>query len=42
VRGDKVMSFSGSTIIKIKIYTINGVFGDEFEVEGTVRDAVVI
>ncbi len=36
------MSFSGSTIIKIKIYTINGTFESEFEVEGTAEDAIVI
>jgi hypothetical protein len=33
---------SESTIIKVKIYTVNGAFQSEFEVEGTVEDCVVI
>jgi len=35
------MEGSGSTI-KIKIYTVDGVFESEFEIEGTVEDCVVI
>jgi hypothetical protein len=29
-------------VVKIKIYTIDGVFESEFEIEGTVEDCVVI
>jgi len=29
-------------VIKVKIYTIDGVFEKEFEIEGTVADCVVI
>ncbi len=29
-------------VIKVKIYTIDGVFESEFEIEGTVTDAVII
>lgn len=36
------MAEAEPTIIKIKIYTIDGVFESEFEIEGTVTDAVII
>jgi hypothetical protein len=29
-------------VIKVKIYTIDGVFESEFEIEGNVEDCVVI
>lgn len=35
------MAEAEPTIIKVKIYTINGVFESEFEIEGIVEDAVV-
>jgi hypothetical protein len=32
----------GGTIVKVKIYSIDGVFESEFEIEGTVEDAVIV
>ena len=37
-----MMAEGGSPIVKIKIYTVNGTFESEFEIEGTVEDAIVI
>lgn len=36
------MSYSEPTVVKIKIYTSDGTFESEFEITGTVVDAVII